>query len=94
MILVEKGFELPKSYSGYSFHAYDTVCLPTEKLKAWQILKLRDEAFINYHTNPKFLEKIRTRFGDKAEQNIKEMSKIKLTRKITYTRLKQENNME
>ncbi len=79
---VEKGFELPKSYSGYSFHAYDTVCLPTEKLKAWQILKLRDEAFINYHTNPKFLERIKTRFGDKAEQNIKEMSKIKLTRRI------------
>ena len=85
---VEKGFELPKSYSGYSFHAYDTVCLPTEKLKAWQILKLRDEAFINYHTNPKFLERIKTRFGDKAEQNIKEMSKIKLTRKIVEENLK------
>ncbi len=85
---VEKGLELPKSYSGYSFHAYDTVCLPTEKLKAWQILKLRDEAFINYHTNPKFLERIKTRFGNKAEQNIKEMSKIKLTRKIVEENLK------
>ncbi|MDB3982334.1 B12-binding domain-containing radical SAM protein [Candidatus Pelagibacter sp.] len=79
---VEKGLELPKSYSGYSFHAYDTVCLPTEKLKAWEILKLRDEAFISYHTNPKFLERIQSRFGDKAIKNIKEMSKIKLNRKI------------
>ena len=85
---VVKGFELPKSYSGYSFHAYDTICLPTEKLKAWQILKLRDEAFINYHTNPKFLKRIKTRFGAKAEQNIKEMSKIKLTRKIVEENLK------
>ena len=40
---------MPKSYSGYSFHAYDTVCLPTEKLKPWEILKLRDDAFVNYH---------------------------------------------
>lgn len=84
---VDKGLELPKSYSGYSFHAYDTICLPTEKLKAWEILKLRDEAFINYHTNPKFLERIQSRFGDKATKNIKEMSKIKLTRKIVEENL-------
>ena len=79
---IEKGIEMPKSYSGYSFHAYDTICLPTEKLKPWEILKLRDDAFIDYHLNPKFLERIQKRFGDKAVSNIKQMSKIKLTRKI------------
>ncbi len=79
---VEKNIDLPKSYSGYSFHAYDTICLPTEKLKAWEVLKLRDEAFINYHTNSKFLERIKSKFGDKAVKNISEMSKIKLKRKI------------
>ena len=52
---ITKGIEMPKSYSGYSFHAYDTICLPTNKLEAWEILKLRDEAFIDYHLNPKFL---------------------------------------
>ena len=79
---VEKNIDLPKSYSGYSFHAYDTVCLPTEKLKPWEILKLRDEAFINYHQNPKFLERIKLRFGEKAVKNIIQMSQIKLERKI------------
>ena len=79
---VENGIEMPKSYSGYSFHAYDTICLPTEKLKAWEILRLRDDAFIDYHSNPKFLDKIKNRFGNKAVENVKEMSKIKLTRKI------------
>mgnify|MGYP001225823641 FL=1 len=73
---------MPKSYSGYSFHAYDTICLPTEKLKAWEVLKLRDDAFVDYHSNPKFLNKIKNRFGNKAVENVKEMSKIKLTRKI------------
>ena len=73
---------MPKSYSGYSFHAYDTICLPTDKLKPWEILKLRDDAFVSYHLNPKFLDRIKNRFGYKAVENIKQMSKIKLTRKI------------
>lgn len=79
---LDNGTNLPKSYSGYSFHAYDTVCLSTERLKSWEILKYRDEAYIEYHRNPKFLNKIKSRFGQKAVQNILEMSKIKLTRKL------------
>lgn len=79
---IEKGIEMPKSYSGFSFHAHDTICLPTEKLESWEILKLRDDAFINYHLSPNFLERIKKKFGKKAVDNIKEMSKIKLKRKI------------
>tara|TARA_B100002051_G_C16711843_1_gene627074 strand:+ start:305 stop:1858 length:1554 start_codon:yes stop_codon:yes gene_type:complete len=89
---IENGIEMPKSYSGYSFHAYDTICLPTEKLKAWEILKLRDDAFVDYHSNPKFLDKIKNRFGNKAVGNIKEMSKIKLTRKIVEENLNASND--
>ena len=85
---IEKGIQMPKSYSGYSFHAYDTVCLPTEKLEPWEILKLRDDAFVNYHVNPKFLNRIKKRFGDKAVNNIKQMSKIKLSRKLVEENLK------
>ena len=78
---------MPKTYSGYSFHAYDTICLPTERLKAWEVLKLRDDAFVDYHLNPAFLNRIKNRFGDKAVNNIKQMSKIKLTRKIVEENL-------
>ena len=77
-----KNIKLPESYSGYSFHSYDTVCLPTDELEPWRILQLRDQAFIDYHTNNKFLDRIKKRFGDKAVKNITEMSKIKLNRKI------------
>ncbi len=85
---IEKDIELPDTYSGYSFHSYDTVCLPTEKLKAWEILKLRDEAFVNYHSNSKFLERVKMRFGEKAFNNIIEMNKIKLKRKIIEENIK------
>ncbi len=84
---VENGIEMPESYSGYSFHAYDTICLPTEKLKPWEILKLRDDAFVNYHSDPKFLDRIKKRFGYKAFENVKKMSEIKLTRKIVEDNL-------
>ena len=37
----------------------ETVPLPTDKLKAYEVLKLRDEAFIKYHTNENFLNLIK-----------------------------------
>ncbi len=79
---VENNIELPKTYSGYSFHAYDTIPLPTKYLKNFEVLKMRDEAFINYHTDKKYLKKIEENFGSEAKKNIEEMTKIKLKRRI------------
>jgi radical SAM superfamily enzyme YgiQ (UPF0313 family) len=79
---LQKGYDLPETYSGYSFHGYDTVCLPTEKLKNWEVLKLRDEAFIKYHTNKNFLDRIEQKFGIIQKNNIIKMTKTKLKRKI------------
>ena len=73
---------LPTSYEGYSFHSYETLPLPTEKLKAKDILKMRDEAFIKYHTNRNFLSLIEKKFGLDAVNNILNITKIKLKRKI------------
>ena len=78
----EKGYELPKTYSGYSFHGYETVCLPTSSLKHWEVLKLRDEAYIRYHTNENFLRRIENKFGTLEKNNIINMSKLRLRRKI------------
>tara|TARA_Y100000816_G_C26099012_1_gene582132 strand:+ start:996 stop:2534 length:1539 start_codon:yes stop_codon:yes gene_type:complete len=79
---IEKNIKLPENYSGFSFHSYDTVCLPTEKLEPWRILEMRDNAYTEYHNDQKFLNRIKLKFGEKAVKNIKEMSKIKLKRKI------------
>ena len=48
---IDKNIELPKTYEGYSFHSYETLPLPTEQLSAREILKFRDDAFNNYHSN-------------------------------------------
>ena len=73
---------LPEKYEEFSFHSYSTKPLPTEYLEAHEILKLRDEKFIQYFTNSKFLEKIGKKFGINAVKNIQDMVKIKLKRKI------------
>ena len=79
---LEKGYKLPENYEGYSFHSYNTQPLPTEYLTPKEILKFRDDSFINYHKNKKFLDKVKKKFGKIAVKNIEDMTKIKLNRKI------------
>jgi hypothetical protein len=56
--------------------------MPNEILSAQEILSFRDNAFENYHSNPKFLERIKSRYGIDAVDTIAQMTKIKLVRKI------------
>ncbi len=79
---VSKNIKLPETYEGYSFHSYETQPLPTESLNASEILDLRDKAFIAYHSYKPFLNLIEKKFGKIAMENIIEMTKIKLKRKI------------
>ena len=78
----KNNLELPNSYEGYSFHSYETLPLANENLTAAEILKFRDEAFLTYHKNPKFLDKVKKIFGQKAVENIEKINKVKLKRKI------------
>ena len=79
---LDEGTKLPDTYEGFSFHAYETLPLPTETLSAKEIITLRDEAFDDYHNYKPFLKLIHNKFGKKAADNIVEMTKIKLKRKI------------
>ena len=76
------GWELPKKYEEFSFHSYETLPLPTEHLKAYEVLELRDKKFIQYFERPDFLNRVENKFGKEAADNIKQMTKIKLKRKI------------
>jgi len=78
---ITKGLAVPDTYEGFSFHSYDCLPLSTETLTASQILKARDEAFTEYHSDSKFLEKVKDRFGQVAVDNITDMVKVKLKRK-------------
>jgi len=79
---LEADMTLPASYEGYSFHAYDTVPFRTKKLTAAEIIKFRDEAFIEYHSYEPFLDMVREKHGEKAVANILDMLKVRLKRKI------------
>ena len=73
---------LPRTYSGYSQHSYDTQNLPSAHLSASDILAFRDEAWHKYHTNPRYLKLLENKFGMNAVNNLKEITKIKLKRKL------------
>ncbi len=79
---VEKGWELPDSWIGYSQHAYETKPLRSEALPAVEILRYRDEAFHRYFTNPNYLALVKRKFGQAVHDHILDMTKIKLRRKL------------
>ena len=74
--------KLPKTYSGYSQHSYDTLNLSNTNLTSEQILAFRDKAWMQYHTDPRYLGLLETKFGMTARQNVEATTKIKLKRKL------------
>lgn len=76
------GIPLPETYSGFSFHSYDCLPLPTKHLTAAEVLKFRDEAFVTYWSRPEFHSMIERKFGAAAVENIKKLLQVRLKRKI------------
>jgi radical SAM superfamily enzyme YgiQ (UPF0313 family) len=79
---VEQGWQLPKSWIGYSQHSYECMPLRTEQLTSAEVLRFRDEAFDRYFTNPRYLDMVRAKFGPAVVAHLADMTKIKLKRKI------------
>ena len=79
---LEKGWELPDTWIGFSQHAYETKPLRTEQLTAAEVLEFRDKAFHQYFTSPKYLSLVEKKFGNEVVDHLKEMTKITLRRKI------------
>lgn len=79
---VKNNYDLPKTYSGYSQHSYDCYPSHTKHLTNKEVLRFRDQAFIDYYNNESYLNTIRFKFGEKCVDNIKEMCNIKLKRKL------------
>ena len=80
-LAVKQGWALPETWSGYSQHAVDTLPLPTKYLSAGEVLKFRDEAFLNYFRSPKYLDLVAKKFGAETLAHIAEMTTHKLQRK-------------
>lgn len=79
---VEENLELPKTYTGFSWHSKDSFPLPTKTLSSAEIVAFRDLAFVEYHTDPQFVSRIRKRFGEGALETIRKMTDVKLDRDL------------
>ena len=71
-----------KTWHSYAQLGTETRPLPSKYLSSMEILKFRDEAFIKYFRNAKYLTMINEKFGKKVVEHINDMLKIKLERNI------------
>ena len=81
-LALQRGWELPDTWSGYSQHSYDCRPLPTEKLSAAQVLRFRDQAFHAYFEGSRYLASITQRFGWPTRRHLEGMAKTRLRRKL------------
>lgn len=73
---------LPETWRGYSAFSSECIPLPTKYLSSEEVLAFRDKAFIEFHSNPKYLALIEKKFGRKASQHVKGMLEHKIERHI------------
>ena len=77
-----EGLQLPDTYQGYGFLSYEATPMSTKHVSAADVVRFRDSAWNEYHTNPNFLQLIDRKFGPEATNGVKDLSKIKLKRRI------------
>jgi len=78
---IKEKIKLPDDWSGFAQLSEETLPLPTKYLSGEEVLKFRDNAFIEYYSNPEYLEMIKNKFGEKVVQHIKEMLKVRIKRR-------------
>jgi len=79
---LKKGIKLSDNWLEYSQYGYETVPLPTKYLTSKEVLEFRDKAFKEYFSNPKYIDMIREKFGEKVVEHINTMLTYNIRRKI------------
>jgi len=78
----KEGIKLPTSWKGYGQYSEEALPMSTKYLTPAEVLRFRDNAFMDYTSDPKYLALVRKRFGDPAVDFIQNLLKIKLRRKL------------
>ena len=82
LLAKEKKWEIPTKYEEFAFLSYECKPLRTNHISAKEVLDFRDNAWKKYFSNPNYLNLINDKFGSRAKNNIVDLTKIKLKRKI------------
>lgn len=79
---IAEGWTLPKTWRGYSQHNDDCRPLDTKHISARDVLAFRDAAFDYFYRQPSYRDLIFRKFGPGAIDDIHQMLKYKLQRKL------------
>lgn len=79
---LDKGWELPEHWSGFSQHSYDCLPLRTDHVSADAVLRFRDQAFHQYFANPRYLDMVDRVFGPITRRHVADMSRHRLRRRL------------
>jgi radical SAM superfamily enzyme YgiQ (UPF0313 family) len=86
-LAVQQGVALPEHWTGYSQHSRDCLPLPTRYVTAREVVRFRDEAFLTYYTNPRYLEMVERRFAPETVAHIRDMTRYRLERDLLAGKL-------
>lgn len=76
------GANLPDTWSGYGQYSPDALPLGTRHLSPADVVRFRDEAFVEYHESARYQQLLQRTFGDDAVEWVRELLKIRLPRKL------------
>lgn len=82
VMALEKNWQLPDSWLGFSQHSFDCLPLRTEHITAGEVLGFRDYAFHKYFESPSYLKLVKDKFGQDTYKHITDMTKHRLQRKF------------
>ncbi len=77
-----QGIPLPKTWSGFGQYSEDAQPLPTKHLGSADVLRFRDEAFVEYNSSPRYQNMLRATFGEAAVEWVRELLSIRLHRNL------------
>ncbi|MBN2407385.1 MAG: B12-binding domain-containing radical SAM protein [Elusimicrobia bacterium] len=72
---------LPEDWAGFGQYSYETLPLSTAHLEPEEVLRFRDEAFMDYFSDRRYLDMVSAKFGAAAAEHIREMLRKSITRK-------------
>ncbi len=80
-----EGASLPDSWSGYGQYSPDAQPLGTRHLSPADVIRFRDEAFVEYNSSPRYQRMLGEKFGEDAVTWVRELLKVRLPRNLLGT---------